>query len=87
MGVEAAPEPAAAEEPKRWEITTTAQVERTYHVEAKDAEQAHKRLRAYLADPDSLREGVVSRLDSRDKDTTPQKTKGEPKTVPPRQSK
>lgn len=44
---------------KKHDVTTTAQVERTYVVEAADEEQAKKRLRAHIADPDSLREGVV----------------------------
>jgi len=42
-----------------YEVTTTAQVERTYVVQAEDEDQAKKRLRAHIADPEALRDGVV----------------------------
>jgi hypothetical protein len=61
----------AVPQPKTFEIKTTAQVERTYHVQATDADQAHKRLRSFLADPDAVREGVVVKLDA-DRNATPE---------------
>jgi hypothetical protein len=60
---------------KTFEIVTTAQVERTYIVQADDVQQAQARLRTYLKDADMLREGVV--VEKRDKqiDSTPQRIK------------
>jgi hypothetical protein len=58
---------------KTFEIVTTAQVERTYKVQAKDEEQARARLRTHLSDPDMLRDGVVS--EPKQVDATPQRIK------------
>ena len=41
------------------EVTTTAQIERVYHVEANSIEQARKRLRIWLTDPDTVGAGIV----------------------------
>lgn len=59
---------------KTFEIVTTAQVERTYTVQAKDEEQARARLRTHLTDPDMLREGVI--VQGKQVDATPQRIKG-----------
>jgi hypothetical protein len=68
--------------PKTFEIVTTAQVERTYTVQAKDVEQARARLRTHLSDPDMLRDGVVG--EPKQIDTTPQRIKAAAKaTVKP----
>lgn len=61
---------------KEFEITTTAQVERTYVVKGGDDDQAHTRLRSYLKDADALREGVVVEQEDKRKDTTPQRING-----------
>lgn len=58
-----------------FDITTSAQIERTYRVKAADAESAHRRLRTHIADPDMLRAGLVSKTTW--KDTTPERVKGE----------
>lgn len=58
-----------------YEVTTAAQVQRTYAVRAGDKDQAHARLRAFLKDPDALREGVVVELRDKQIDVTPQKVK------------
>jgi hypothetical protein len=57
---------------EKFEVTTTAQVERTYVVEAGDEEQAKKRLRTFIADADAVREGVVTKLDN-EVNTTPER--------------
>lgn len=66
----------------KYEVRTTAQVERIYHVEVADdlkqdeqIEQAHKRVRAFMADADSLREGVVTLIDDETKNITPEQVK------------
>lgn len=61
--------------PKTFTIVTTAQVERTYVVQAKDIGQAQARLRTHLQDPDMLRDGVVVEQHSKQVDTTPQRIK------------
>jgi hypothetical protein len=61
-------------EPKH-EITTTAQVERTYLVQGATPEQAHDRLRAHLKDAAALREGLVVELRDKQIDATPQRVK------------
>ena len=60
--------------PKTFDIVTTAQVERTYTVQAKDEDQARARLRQHLTDPDMLREGVI--VEGKQVDATPQRIKG-----------
>jgi hypothetical protein len=65
----------------RFEIVTTSQVERTYHVEADDADQAMKRLRTYLHDPEAVREGLVTKL-AQERNVTAEKRTGEIKTTP-----
>jgi hypothetical protein len=60
---------------KTFEVVTTAQVERTYVVQAKDTEQAQARLRQHLKDPDMLRDGVVVEQSKRQQDVTPQRIK------------
>lgn len=73
---------------EKFEIKTTAQVERTYIVEASDDAQAKKRLRTFIADADALRAGVVQPL-AAVVNTTPERIKGiepyngQPETVPP----
>lgn len=69
---------------KEFEITTTAQVERTYVVKGDDDEQAHRRLRTWLADPDGVREGLVVELPERQTDTTTQKVKEKKELTKPR---
>jgi hypothetical protein len=59
--------------PKTFTLTTTAQVERTYTVQATDLEQAQARLRTHLKDPDMLRDGVISY--GKQVDATPQRIK------------
>jgi hypothetical protein len=54
---------------KRFECVTTAQVERTYIVEAKDEDQARARLKTHMKDSEQQREGIVEKLDM-DKNTT-----------------
>jgi hypothetical protein len=56
----------------QFDIPTTAQVRRVYRVTANDEEQAQKRLRAFLKDPDSIREDLVSVDERKQTDTTPQ---------------
>jgi hypothetical protein len=60
---------------KTFTLTTTAQVERTYTVQAKDEDQARARLRTHLADPDMLRDGVVVEQTAKQVDATPQRIK------------
>jgi hypothetical protein len=67
--------------PKTFEIVTTAQVERTYKVQAKDEEQARARLRTHLSDPDMLREGVVEERRDLQIDATPQRIKAAAKAA------
>jgi hypothetical protein len=62
--------------PTKWEIVTTAQVERTYHVVADTAELAHARLRQWLKDRDGMRPELVTLL-AKEHDATPQKVKGD----------
>jgi hypothetical protein len=65
-------------------VVTTAQVERTYKVQAKDEEQARARLRTHLSDPDMLRDGVVVEQREKQADATPQRIKAAVKaTVKP----
>lgn len=66
---------------KTFEVVTTAQVERTYTVQAKDEEQAQTRLRTHLKDPDMLRDGVVVEQPSKQIDTTPQRIKATAKSA------
>lgn len=61
--------------PKAFEVVTTAQVERTYSVQASTEEQAQARLRTHLKDPDMLREDVVVEKPSKQTDVTPQRIK------------
>lgn len=61
--------------PTTFEVVTTAQVERTYTVQAKDIEQAHTRLRTHLKDAEMLRDGVVVEQTAKQVDTTPQRIK------------
>lgn len=63
------------DEEQEYEITTTAQVERTYKVQAGDEDTAHKRLRRHLEDPESLREGLVALVEDSQIDFTPQRVK------------
>lgn len=56
-------------------VTTTAQVERTYYVEADNDEQARTRLHSYLKDPEMLRRGVVAEMRDLQVDSTPQRIK------------
>lgn len=63
----------ADDQEKQFELTTTAQVERVYRVRAKDSEQAHKRLRRWLEDSDALREDLVSEVEAKRTDKTPQR--------------
>lgn len=65
---------------KTFTVITTAQVERTYTVQAKDEEQAHARLHAHLKDPDALREGVV--VETKQTDATAQRIKAKADTKP-----
>lgn len=58
----------------KFEITTTAQVERSYVVEAEDEEQAKKRLRTWIADAEAVRDGVVTKL-AHEVNTTPERIK------------
>jgi hypothetical protein len=67
--------------PKTFEIVTTAQVERTYKVQAKDEEQARARLRTHLSDPDMLRDGVVVEQRDKQADATPQRIKAAAKAT------
>lgn len=60
---------------KDFRVTTTAQVERTYVVKGRDEAQAHKRLRTFLADPEGVREGLVTVMADLQIDATPQKVK------------
>jgi hypothetical protein len=61
---------------QRIAVTTTAQVERTYYVEAEHDEQARDRLRSHLKDPGMLRHGVVDERRGQQIDATPQRIKG-----------
>lgn len=56
-----------------WEVPTSAQVERIYHVRAGDPDQAHARLRRHLEDPELLRVGIVTAQPTATKNTTPEK--------------
>lgn len=78
------PDEQQQEEPRVFEITTTAQVERTYRVLGADDSQAHERLRNFLKDQDSLREGLVTLDESRTTDTTPQRVKEKKEVTKPR---
>jgi hypothetical protein len=62
-------------EPKSHTLTTTAQVERTYVVQAPTEEKARDRLRTHFKDPELLREGVVTEKPEKQTDTTPQRIK------------
>lgn len=57
----------------QFELTTTAQVKRSYTVEADDDDQARKRLRTHFNDPGMLREGLVTELPDKQSDTTTQR--------------
>jgi hypothetical protein len=71
-------QPAEAEQPagerKQFQVTTTAQVERTYLVEADDEDHAKKRLRSFIADADALRPGLIEEI--RSEDSTAQRITG-----------
>lgn len=71
--------------PKTFTIVTTAQVERTYVIQAKDEEQAKDRLHVHLKDADSLAPGIVAEQGDNQVDATPQriKPKRAPKTETP----
>lgn len=60
---------------KTHELTTTAQVERTYTVEADTETQARDRLRTHFKDPGLLREGIVAEQADKQTDATPQRIK------------
>lgn len=75
---------AEQEQQDSFEIVTTAQVERTYIVVASDEDQAHKRLRTFLKDPDMLREGLVIEQPDKQADKTTQKVKAVKKIAKPR---
>jgi hypothetical protein len=66
---------AAEQQDPIFEITTTAQVERTYKVSAPDEAAAHKRLRRFIEDPEMMKPGVVEIVEDLTTDTTPQKVK------------
>lgn len=73
-------------EPGEFKVTTTAQVERDYIVRATDEEHARRRLRAFLADPELLAEGIVREQVEDVRNTTPPKINsikrvGKPKAV------
>lgn len=68
---------------KTFDVVTTAQVERTYKVQAKDVEQAQARLRQHLKDPDMLRDGVVVEQHDKQIDATPQRIKATAKAQTP----
>lgn len=61
--------------PKTHTLMTTAQVERTYTVQADNEEQARARLRTHFKDPMLLREGIVKELTDKQTDSTPQRIK------------
>lgn len=61
--------------PKTHTLTTTAQVERTYTVQADSEEQARDRLRTHFKDPSMLREGIVTEAADKQSDSTPQRIK------------
>lgn len=70
---------------EKFEVTTTAQVKRVYEVTASSIEQAHKRVRAHIADPEMLGEGIVTRKG--ESDSTPERIVGKGKNeTPPEQS-
>jgi hypothetical protein len=46
-------------EVKEFQVTTVGSYERVYTVKASNEEQARKRMRAHIADPEMLGEGVV----------------------------
>jgi hypothetical protein len=75
-----------AEEGKQdtFEITTTAQYERVYTVQAKDEDQAKARLKVHLKDPETLREGIVTEQADRQKDTTTRQMTDTKKVSKPR---
>lgn len=58
-----------------FDITTTAQVERTYRVKGTDGDQAHQRLRSFIKDADAIRPGLVVEDSKKRTDTTPQRVK------------
>lgn len=59
----------------KFDMTTTAQVERRYVVEAEDEEQAKKRLRSYLKDKEMVKEGVVVEKPEETTNTTTEQIK------------
>lgn len=73
-----------ADENEGFEITTSAQVERTYLVQGDSEEQAHARLRTWLKDSEMLRDGLVVELPEKQTDTTPQKVRKVKKVTRPR---
>lgn len=56
-------------------LVTSAQVERTYTVEADNEDQARKRLRNHMSDAGMLREGIVKLDQNSLKNVTPEKIK------------
>lgn len=67
-----------------FKITTTAQVERTYEVQADNEAQARTRIRQYISDPTSLAEGVISAPEA--KDVTPERIKTAVKPKAPKKT-
>jgi hypothetical protein len=65
-------------------VTTSAQVERTYAVEADNEDQAKKRLRTHMSDPGMLRDGVVKLDHDSLKNVTPEKIKSARKASRPK---
>lgn len=72
------------DEPRVFEITTTAQVERTYRVHGADEKQAHDRLRTYLKDPEMVQQHLVSEMSERQSDSTPQRVNDVKEVTKPR---
>lgn len=50
----------------KYRVTTSCQVEREFRVEADTPEQAHARMKAYLSDPELLKEGLVELSGAKD---------------------
>lgn len=56
----------------KFRVPTTGQVEKVYVVEAKDAEQAHARVRSFIDDPEMLGSGIVEEQESDTRYKTPE---------------
>lgn len=67
---------------KKIKIETVETVKRQYEIEAPDREVAVKRLRLFWADPESLRDGLVTRL--AEEETTSRQVRVDDKKVAPR---